>query len=69
MVSKTATAESATMDCSTMTKEECMAKCDSMQCSDEERAVCMAQYDENGKFVGGKKACCTDKSKTTTNKN
>ncbi len=69
MVSKTATAESATMDCSTMTKEECMAKCDSMQCSDEERAVCMAQYDENGKFVGGKKACCTDKSKTTTDKN
>jgi K(+)-stimulated pyrophosphate-energized sodium pump len=69
MVSKAASAESTSMDCSTMTKEECMAKCDSMKCSDEERAVCTAQYDANGKFVGGKKACCTDKSKMTTDKN
>jgi K(+)-stimulated pyrophosphate-energized sodium pump len=52
-----------------MTKEQCATMCDSLGCDSSEKAACMAQYDENGKFVGGKKACCTDKSKTTTNKN
>jgi K(+)-stimulated pyrophosphate-energized sodium pump len=50
-------------DCATMSKEECLAKCDSLKCSDDEKQRCMAQYDENGKFIGNKKACCKDKKK------
>ena len=41
-----------------------MAKCDEMKCSEEERKECLAQYDENGKFVGTKKACCSEKAET-----
>jgi len=57
----TAGAKCNPMDCSTMTKEECMAKCDEMKCNEEERAACLEQYDENGKFIGAEKACCSEK--------
>lgn len=61
VVTTTAGAKCNPMDCSTMTKEECMAKCDEMKCNEEERAACLEQYDENGKFIGAEKACCSEK--------
>ena len=67
VVATTAGAKCNPMDCSTMTKDECMAKCDEMNCSAEERAACLAQYDENGKFIGAKKACCSEKEEKASN--
>jgi len=46
-----------------MTKEECAAKCDEKGCTPEQKEACLANYDANGKYVGGSKACC-DKKKS-----
>jgi K(+)-stimulated pyrophosphate-energized sodium pump len=44
-----------------MTKEECAARCDEKGCSAEEKEACLANYNDEGKYVGGSKACCKDK--------
>ena len=42
----------------TWTKDECANMCDSLGCDSTERAACLANYDADGKYVGGGKACC-----------
>ena len=50
-----------TEEMAAMTKEECASRCDEKGCSAEEKEACLANYNEEGKYVGGSKACCKDK--------
>jgi K(+)-stimulated pyrophosphate-energized sodium pump len=47
-------------ECSKMTKEECAKMCDEKGCTPAEKKACLAHFDENGKWIGGKKMkdCC-----------
>ena len=47
-------------ECAKMTKEECAKMCDEKGCTPAEKKACLAHFDENGKWIGGKKMkdCC-----------
>lgn len=47
-------------ECSKLTKEECAKMCDEKGCTPAEKKACLAHFDENGKWIGGKKMkdCC-----------
>jgi K(+)-stimulated pyrophosphate-energized sodium pump len=47
-------------ECSKMTKDECAKMCDEKGCTPAEKKACLAHFDENGKWIGGKKMkdCC-----------
>ena len=49
-------------ECSKMTKEECAKMCDEKGCTPAEKKACLAHFDENGKWIGGKKKkdCCKE---------
>jgi len=49
-------------ECSKMTKEECANMCDEKGCTPAEKKACLAHFDENGKWIGGKKMkdCCKE---------
>ena len=49
-------------ECSKMTKEECANMCDEKGCTPAEKKACLAHFDENGKWIGGKKKkdCCKE---------
>ncbi|MFT5860597.1 MAG: K(+)-stimulated pyrophosphate-energized sodium pump [Flavobacteriaceae bacterium] len=49
-------------ECSSMTKEECAAKCTATGCPEAEMEACMAHYGEDGKFKKCEKECCTEQS-------
>ena len=47
-------------ECSKLTKDECAKMCDEKGCTPAEKKACLAHFDENGKWIGGKKMkdCC-----------
>ena len=49
-------------ECSKMTKDECAKMCDEKGCTPAEKKACLAHFDENGKWIGGKKMkdCCKE---------
>jgi K(+)-stimulated pyrophosphate-energized sodium pump len=47
--------------CSSMSKEECAAYCDSMGCDSTQKAKCLNMYNEKGEFVGPCMSSCGKK--------
>ncbi len=50
-------------ECSKLTKDECAKMCDEKGCTKEEKEACLAHFDNNGKWIGGKKQCHQKKKK------
>lgn len=55
--------------CKDMTKEECAKMCDSLGCTPEQKEACLSHYDQDGKFIAGKKECCAKPEVGTASKN